>query len=1052
MDTYRWLMRGVVVAVSVLESSWAGAAGESASQSLVVEGKAAAVIVIPFEPNTAAHWAAKELQEHVRLITGVELKIVHEREDVEAGLTRIAVGESGLTRTAGYRSADLGKQEYVHAFKPGLIVVLGKDKEPDPWPYELRGKYASEAKGAFGRGWGRGAAIGIRNHGFNNDAGSVEIWIRKDSNGNLWKCTAWNGGHDVGASVRRGVIEYSTTVGEDVQKLEAPMVTDEGWHLLTLTWDAASGKKQILVDGVLATEGVYRKTECSEGDYFALGGNVGSEGAGGGWSWQAVDEFRLSRVVRTYPNGVPQVPFEEDESTCLLLHFDDEGGPRYAGHRFDGRMPNGNDPIATCYAVYDFLERYCGVRWYFPTDLGRVYPKTNTLVVSSGQDVTRKPWLPSRSATGFGISEEGWGGRMNNFLYNQAQGDDPNLFAMRMRMGGWRINFNHSFYGYYDRYWEKNPEKPDAFVERHEDWFARGAKGNDPWQGGKPPQLCYTSTGLIAQVIADAKNHFSGGNECFGVVPMDNPFQCQCENCIKLLVPEAEKAKEFSSGNSSELIWYFTEQIAKGTLADHPGNFIGQLSYFDYFAPPKQTTLSRNVIAGPCMGLATCDSLDPKFNHEMRMYNDWVKMKQKTGMILSMWIYQCFPNETGGTRGFRNFPGFHAHKLQKYMTMLNRDKIDGVFLCGVSSHIDGYLTLKLMDDAALDVDKTMDEFFSLFYGKAGPALQKFYLAIEASFAEQGAGGTIQESYDRRGMKNLLKSCSAWMDEAKAAAETDAEKKRVSLFEQGVWNHIQEGYNQYIAKCGGVDPYPLSYVAETHPTGRVDGVFGNALAIGGVFGPWDHGFNDDAGTIEFWVEVGSGGTFVEINSVEPRTGHSIGRKSYIDEKSGEKKYDQFSYRTWVGGATNEIVTGGIGAGWHHIMAVWSAKDGKKRLTVDGKVVATGDYKKTSCSLARKIAIGGGIDSDKLGSAISWGWGKIDEVRVSRVVRKAARQAAPWTGDKDTLLLLHFDEENGEYPTESSGRDWSVATKRTTKGSTGDVGGEADPRRQDDNPNP
>lgn len=1018
---------------------------------IVTDGRPMSVIVIPWEPNTAAQWAAKELQEHVKLITGAELPILNEKDAVADGMTRIAVGESSLTRTAGLAMSDLGKQEYVHRFLPGLIVLMGKDKSPDPWPFELRGKYISETNGAFGRGWGRGSSVGMREHGFNNDTGSVEIWIRQDSNGNLWKCGAFNGGHDMGTSVRRGVIEWTTTVGDDVQKLEAPMLKGDGWHLLTATWDAAAGKKQILIDGKVVAEGPYKKTDCNGGDYFVLGGNVGPDGAGGGWSWQAVDEVRLSKCIRHYESGVAQEPFKQDDNTCLLLHFDDESGPRYEGYRFNGSIPNGNDPIGTCYAVYDFLEKYCDVRWYFPTDLGRVYTMTNTLAVVNGIDVKRSPWLKSRAATGFGgQADEGWGGRMNNFLFNHANGDDANLFAMRLRMGGWRINFNHSFYSYYDRFWEKNPEKPDMFVERHEDWFAKGAKGNDPWQGGKPAQLCYTSTGLIAQVVQDAKNTFAGGGECFGVVPMDNPYQCQCENCQKLLVPEAEKSKEFSSGNSSELIWYFTDQVAKGTLNDYPSNYIGQLSYFDYFAPPKGTKLSPNIIAGPCMGLATCDSLDPAQNFEMRAYNEWVQMKQDTGMILSMWIYQCFPNETGGTRGFRNFPGFHAHKLQKYMTMLARDHIDGVFLCGVASHIDGYLTLKLMDDASLDVDKTMDEFFARYYGKAGVPLRKFYDTIEASFAEQGAGSTAVQSYDRRGMKSILKNCHQWMDEAKTLAETDEEKQRVHLFEQGVWDHIQEGYNQYIAKCGGMDPYPFSYASETPPTGRVDGVYGNSEALSGVYGIWDHGFNDDAGTIEFWFEVGSGGTFVEVNSVVPRTGHSIGRQSYVNPKTGVKKYDQLSYRTWVGGHTNEVLTGSMGDGWHHIMATWNAKNEKMSIIVDGEAMSSCPYEKTSCANARQIAIGGGIDSDKLGSAVSWGWGKLDELRISNIARKPAKQKKPWQSDKNTLILLHFDEAAGQYPTESSGRDWSTTSTRTITQSVGDAVGAADPRRQDDNP--
>ena len=39
--------------------------------------------------------------------------------------------------------------------------------------------------------------------------------------------------------------------------------------------------------------------------------------------------------------------------------------------------------IGTSYAVSSFLEDHCGVRWYFPGDIGEVVPKQTTLTVPS---------------------------------------------------------------------------------------------------------------------------------------------------------------------------------------------------------------------------------------------------------------------------------------------------------------------------------------------------------------------------------------------------------------------------------------------------------------------------------------------------------------------------------------------------------------------------------------------------------------------------------------------------------------------------------------------
>ena len=72
-------------------------------------------------------------------------------------------------------------------------------------------------------------------------------------------------------------------------------------------------------------------------------------------------------------------------------------------------------------------------------------------------------------------------------------------------MGGEKYSCNHSFYGYYDRFWKKNPKCPELFVAAHPDWFAQGYSANElKGLGGRPPQMCFSSQGFIDQVVADA--------------------------------------------------------------------------------------------------------------------------------------------------------------------------------------------------------------------------------------------------------------------------------------------------------------------------------------------------------------------------------------------------------------------------------------------------------------------------------------------------------------------------------------------------------------------
>ena len=179
---------------------------------------------------------------------------------------------------------------------------------------------------------------------------------------------------------------------------------------------------------------------------------------------------------------------------------------------------------ATSYAVHDFLERFCNVRWYGPGDSQMVFPETDTLVVEP-REVRRRPafrWSTMFPWTQFKMARE---------LYNQPSHEDLSLFWLRLRMGGEAYACNHSLEGYYDRFWKPNPKHPEVFVAEHPDWFAQGYSASDLEEyAGQPPQLCYSNQGLVDQVVADARRYFDGegaangaeaAGKFFAMVPMD---------------------------------------------------------------------------------------------------------------------------------------------------------------------------------------------------------------------------------------------------------------------------------------------------------------------------------------------------------------------------------------------------------------------------------------------------------------------------------------------------------------------------------------------------
>jgi len=109
---------------------------------LVRDGEPASVIVLAKEPTRSAQLAAKELQHHVKLITGAELGIVSEVESRPDASVTIYVGESVATGKMGLTSEGFEEQEYLVKVTRNHIAMIGHDS-PDTGPiaYEQNGAW-----------------------------------------------------------------------------------------------------------------------------------------------------------------------------------------------------------------------------------------------------------------------------------------------------------------------------------------------------------------------------------------------------------------------------------------------------------------------------------------------------------------------------------------------------------------------------------------------------------------------------------------------------------------------------------------------------------------------------------------------------------------------------------------------------------------------------------------------------------------------------------------------------------------------------------------------
>lgn len=522
-------------------------------------------------------------------------------------------------------------------------------------------------------------------------------------------------------------------------------------------------------------------------------------------------------------------------------------------------FPGQFDEQATCYAVYDFLEKYCDIRWYLPTELGLVYSLRETLSVE-GTIVRRSPSMKYRMLW--------YDAAVPVNLYDSSNPSgrlderEGLLFVSRQRLRGIEpFIADHSFTGYYS-----------AFLKEHPDWFA---KGYDKDLHNAPidydyrnmcryyPQLCYTNSDLIQQVIKSARYYFDKGQilipkekgkgNYFCIAPNDNYQYCRCPECQTLLHSPPpcslwRKQDFFWNDAASDYIFGFANKVAKEIHKSHPDKYLSIFAYNDYYYPPTKEALEPNIAIMLCFypRLCVCPAMKRARNEYLKKWADESKTRPK-------FAYFYFHRPAANLK--HCFPGFMAHDMVKQMQYYHDIGLCGIYIepswCDFSKlgkermrrpimdQLELYVIFKLADDPTLDGNKLIDEFFERYYGSASKPMQMLYEKIEQTYSDPANYSfntkylgyqTLETAWGKLGTPERMSEFETLMKKAKAMAKTEVEEKRVLLFEKSIWEYMKAGqqdYKDYLdTKCKMLKKqesfsFPSSYLVKTT----------NALAAG-----------------------------------------------------------------------------------------------------------------------------------------------------------------------------------------------------------------------------
>ncbi|OIO92681.1 MAG: hypothetical protein AUJ92_13735 [Armatimonadetes bacterium CG2_30_59_28] len=505
-----------------------------------------------------------------------------------------------------------------------------------------------------------------------------------------------------------------------------------------------------------------------------------------------------------------------DKAVCLLGRDDPDFGE--ITYEQNGAWPNFNamSPfyrVGTLYAVYSFLERFCGVRWYMVTDLGTVIPKSATIRVKPTEQ-TDTPWTCYRR-----IGSHAWGipgqyGRLDGSVrrYDKHPSQrDLNLYQLRTRMGGEPFSVNHSVYDYYKRFGKERP-----------DWFV----GNNP---GPSTQLKYHLPDVIDQVVADAEGFFSlpfiarrfGGKDThaakvaagdfFPVVPLDN--RDYGDEADPPLQPERQ-GKHFGSGVASNYIFTWVNRVAAKVAVKFPDAWISAIAYAGMFEPPD-LPMQPNV----AVGVAMADGWE---GYGMDTLREWRKRVSR----LYTWEYHY---AWGG-----RFPLIRPHQVASYLNQLRSSNVEGMFMemgdhNAALCHLDYYVTARMLIDPRATVDSILAEYFRLFYGPAEKPMARFWKLMEETSASidelQKQGRGVSNAWVEGVGDSRMDDLRRCVEEAERLAAEEPYTSRVKMLRSGILDMLSHDlkFHQQVA----ASPLPIIVAKKVTASPKVDGKLDDA---------------------------------------------------------------------------------------------------------------------------------------------------------------------------------------------------------------------------------
>ncbi len=435
----------------------------------------------------------------------------------------------------------------------------------------------------------------------------------------------------------------------------------------------------------------------------------------------------------------------------------------------------GGSPYGTLFGAQDFLERYLGVRWLLPGDIGEHIPKHKTISIPA-REVKQEPAFFSRQLSGTSFRQKA-----------------ISTFLLRQRMHG-RMRFHHYLLHLFpaSKYVESHPEfYPIVNGKR----YLPKNNRDYHWQ----PNL--RAKGIVEEAVKNICEFFDKRPdvESYSLGMNDSPAWDDS-------VMKAKDATRNSIGriDLSDYFFSWANQVAAGVLAKHPDKWFGCLAYNELTDPPKKARLNPRIVPYVCIDRMYW--ADPELRRrDMERTQAWMKAAKRLA-----WYDYIYGDQ------FYKAPRFYPHLMAQYIRFAHENGVVAYYAEAypMPKWTEGpklYVLLRLLWNPYLDVDATLAEWYRLAVGEqAAPYLAQYYGFWEefwlkrvphTAWFKNSAQSRCYLNFGNTGYFAALRvgdgeRLNRLIDNVVAHAQTPEQKARAAFIRKG-WEAVRAEIAKYI---------------------------------------------------------------------------------------------------------------------------------------------------------------------------------------------------------------------------------------------------------------